>query len=244
MEVKIVSLNIRGVTGKERFLANLAAKLRVDFMFLQETDIDSERRFGELLESLGITTGSYSAGTNGTKVVCILQFSDRHEITDTNQDNEGRCTIARIKNRDGSQAITLVNTYAPCNKQEQREFVKNIHHKLEYFHKDEKMIWGGDFNVDYRENSMEARSLLETTQCFKLQNTAESMDKSGPHHTFRLRDNRTHTLRNLDRFYIHETYNTFKTHHTEVHKYSDHLAVVLDVGKDQDNRKKRKAAYW
>ena len=106
------------------------------------------------------------------------------------------------------------------------------------------MICGGDFNVDYRENSIEARSLLETIQCFKLQNTAESLDKSGPHHTFRLRDNRTHTLRNLDRFYIHETYNTFKTHHTEVHKYSDHLAVVLEVGRDQDNGKKRKAAYW
>ena len=83
MEIKIVSLNIRGVTGKERFLANLAAKLRVDFMFLQETYID--RRFGELLENLGITKGSYSAGTSKTKGVCILQFSDRYEFTDTNQ---------------------------------------------------------------------------------------------------------------------------------------------------------------
>ena len=124
MEIKIVSLNIRGVTGKERFLANLAAKLRVDFMFLQETYIDSERKFGELLENLGLTKGSYSAGTSKTKGVCILQFSDRHEITDTNQDNEGRCTIARIKSRGRSQEITLINTYAPCNKQEQREFVK------------------------------------------------------------------------------------------------------------------------
>ena len=68
---------------------------------------------------------------------------------------------------------------------------------------------------------------------------AESLDKSRQHHTFRLR-----RLRNLDRFYIHETYNTFQVHHTEVHKYSDHLAVVLEIGGDQEDGKKRKAAYW
>ena len=244
MELRIVSLNIRGVTGKERFLANLAAKLKVDFMFLQETYIDNDRKFKELLEDLGIVTGSYSAGTSGTEGVCTLQFSDRHEMMDTYQDTEGRCTIVRIKSRDGKKETTLVNTYAPCHKQEQREIIKNMHHKLENFHTNEKMIWGGDFNVDYRENSIEARSLLETIQCFKLQNTAESLEKSEPHHTFRLRDNRAHTLRNLDRFYIHETYNTLKIQHKEVHKYSDHLAVVLEIGNDQDNGKKRKAAYW
>ena len=54
MELRIASLNIRGVTGKEKFLANLAAKLRLDFMFLQETYIDSTRRFVNLLEELGI----------------------------------------------------------------------------------------------------------------------------------------------------------------------------------------------
>ena len=114
MAVRIVSLNIRGVTGKERFLANLAAKLKVDFMFLQETYIDSDRRFKELLESLGIATGAYSAGTSGTRGVCTLQFSDRHETIDTSQDAEGRCIIVRIKSRDGKKETTLVNTYAPC----------------------------------------------------------------------------------------------------------------------------------
>ena len=52
------------------------------------------------------------------------------------------------------------------------------------------------------------------------------------------------TLRNLDRFYIHETYNTFQNHHTEVHNYSDHLEVVLEIGRDQEDGKSRKAAYW
>ena len=97
--------------------------------------------------------------------------------------------------------MTLINTYAPCHKQEQREFVKKMHHKLEHFHKNQKMIWGGDFNVDYRENTIESRSLLETTQCFKLLNIAESLKNSTPQHTFRLRDNREPTLRNLDRFH-------------------------------------------
>ena len=117
-------------------------------MFLQETHIDNNRKFVNLLENVGIAKGTYSEGTSSTKGVCILQFSDNYEITDTNQDKEGRCTIARIKNRNGSQGMTLINTYAPCHKQEQREFVKKMHHKLEHFHKNQKMIWGGDFNVD------------------------------------------------------------------------------------------------
>ena len=119
-----------------------------------------------------------------------------------------------------------------------------MHHKLEHFHKNQKMIWGGDFNVDYRENTIESRSLLDPTQSFKLLNTAESLKISTPQHTFRIRDNREHTLRNLDRFYIHESYRTFKTHHTEVHKFSDHLAVVLEIGKNEEDGKKRKSAYW
>ena len=199
MKLRIVSLNIRGVTGKEKFLANLAAKLKLDFMFLQESYIDSERRFVELLEEVSITKGTYSAGKSNSRGVCTLQFSDNYEITGTNQDNEGRCTIARIKSRDGLQEMTLVNTYAPCNKQEQREFIEEMHKKLENFHQNQKMIWGGDFNIDHRDNTIESRSLLETIQSFKLKNTAESLKNSNMLHTFRLRDNRIHTLRNLDR---------------------------------------------
>ena len=140
--------------------------------------------------------------------------------------------------------MTLVNTYAPCNKKEQREFIEKLHKKLENFHQNQKMIWGGDFNIDHRDNTVESRSLLETIQSFKLQNTAESLKSSNMLHTFRLGDNRIHTLRNLDRFYIHESYSTFKIHHTEVHKHSDHLAVVLEIGKNGEDGKKRKSAYW
>ena len=61
---------------------------------------------------------------SNSRGVCTLQFSDNYEITDTNEDNEGKCTIAKIKSRDGSQGMTLVKTCIPCNKQEQREFIK------------------------------------------------------------------------------------------------------------------------
>ena len=81
-------------------------------MFLQETYIDNTRRFVNLLEELGTVEGTYSAGTSNSRAVCTLQFSvvQNYKITDTNQDNEGRCTIAKIKSRDGSQGITLINT--------------------------------------------------------------------------------------------------------------------------------------
>ena len=149
MELRVISLNIRGVTGKERFLSNLAAKHKIDFL-PQETYVDNKTKFGNLLEELGIAEGFYSAGKNNRKGVCILKFSDNDDITSTNQDSDGRCSIAEVKSKDGSHAATLVSTYAPCPKRQQKEFFKAIQNKIEHVHRNQKIVWGGDFNVDFR----------------------------------------------------------------------------------------------
>ena len=110
MELRVISLNIRGVTREERFLSNLAAKHKIDFLLLQATYVDNKTTFGNLLEELGIAEGTYSAGKNNSNGVCILKFSDNYDITSTNQDSDGRCSIAEVKSKDGSHAATLVNT--------------------------------------------------------------------------------------------------------------------------------------
>ena len=71
MELKIVSLNIRGVTGKEKFLANLAAKLRLDFMFLQETYIDSENE--SLVNKLNNQTTKGRVSPEGSELTFRFQ---------------------------------------------------------------------------------------------------------------------------------------------------------------------------
>ena len=121
MELRVTSLNIGGITGKERFLSKLAAEYKIDFLLLQETYVDNRTKFGNLLEKLGIAKGTYRAGKKNSKGVCILKYSDDYEITGTNQDSKGRCTIAEIS-KDGSHVATLVNTYASCHKQQQKEF--------------------------------------------------------------------------------------------------------------------------
>ena len=244
MEMRVISLNIRGVTEKERFLSNLAAKHRIDFMLLQETYINNNTKFVNLLEKLGIAEGSYSAGTHNSKGVCILKFSDKYDIINTNQDSDGRCSIVEIRSKDGLQEATLVNTYAPCPKRQQKEFFKEIQNKIENFHRNQKIVWGGDFNVDFRENSSEVTSLHETTQILGLHNTAEDLEEGTPIHTFQHRNNKEHIRRNLDRFYIDKNYKQIKVYHTEVHQYTDHLAVVIEIRKGKEENKKRKSAYW
>ena len=61
------------------------------------------------------------------KGVCKLKFSDNYEIMETNQDNERTCTIVEVQSKDKLHTVGLVNTYAPCNKQQQREFFKAKH---------------------------------------------------------------------------------------------------------------------
>ena len=244
MELRVISLNIRGVTEKERFLSNLAAKHKIDFMLLQETYINNKTKFVNLLEKLGIAEGTYSAGTHNSKRVCILKFSDKYDIINTNQDSDGRCSIAEIRSKDGLHEATLVNTYAPCPKRQQKEFFKEIQNKIENFHRNQEIVWGGDFNVDFRENSSEVISLHETTQILGLHNTAEYLEEGTPIHTFQHRNNKEHIRRNLDRFYIDKNYKQIKIYHTEVHQYTDHLAVVLEIRKGKEENKRKKSAYW
>ena len=238
MELRVISLNIRGVTEKERFLSNLAAKHKIDFLLLQEKYINNNTKFVNLLEKLGIAEGSYSAGTHNSKGVCILKFSDRYDIINTNQESDGRCCIVEIRSKDGLHEATLVNTYAPCPKRQQKEFFKEIQNKVENFHRNQKIVWGGDFNVDFRENSSEVISLHETTQILGLHNTAEHLEEGTLIHTFQHRNNKEHIKRNLDRFYIDKNYKQIKVYHT------DHLAVVLEIRRVKEKNKRRKSAYW
>ena len=191
-------------------------------MLLQETYINNKTKFGNLLEKLGIAEGTYSAGTNNSKGVCILKFSDKYDITSTNQDSDGRCSMSEIKSKDGLHETTLVNTYAPCPKRQQKEFFREIEHKIENLHTNQKIVWGGDFKVDFRENSSEVISLHETAQILELHNTAEDLEEGTPIHTFQHCNNKEHIKRNLDRFYIDKSYKQIKVYHAEVHQYTDH----------------------
>ena len=54
MEMRLVTINIRGVRDKDAYIRSLARKHRADFVLLQETYIDTEPKFKDLLEKLGI----------------------------------------------------------------------------------------------------------------------------------------------------------------------------------------------
>ena len=55
-----------------------------------------------------------------------------------------------------------------------RNFFKSIQNKIENFHKNQKIVWGENLNVDFREKSSEVTSLNETAQMLQLHNTADS----------------------------------------------------------------------
>ena len=58
MEMRLVTINIRGVRDKDADIRGLARQHRADFVLLvQETYIDTEPKFKDLLERLGISEG-------------------------------------------------------------------------------------------------------------------------------------------------------------------------------------------
>ena len=50
--MRLVTINIRGVRDKDAYIRSLARKHRADFVLLQETYIDTEPKFKDLLEKI------------------------------------------------------------------------------------------------------------------------------------------------------------------------------------------------
>ena len=115
LSLKILSLNISGLRKKTNNVSILIIKYKPDFIFLQETNINTIFLERQAIESLKLepSTCFFNYNVNKSNGTCILQTSDKWQITLVKYFQEGRTTLMKIKN--GNKSKTLMNIYAPAN---------------------------------------------------------------------------------------------------------------------------------
>ena len=214
---------------------------RADFVLLQETYIDTEPKFKDLLEKLGIAEGHQSPGTSRSKGVCTLKFSDKFNTINNSRDDHGRRSITEIESNKG-QRYTIVNTYFPTKTEgNQQKFIEDAKTN---FHQEGNIVWGGDFNIDEEEGTTTAQILEETMDSLQLKSTLPYLERDNPRHTFIHRNIELHTKRNLDRFYVPNPTDDIITRHIDTHKHTDHSAVHIERSNTSIGQQRRKSAYW
>ena len=90
MPIKIVSLNVSGLTQKIEPVKNLIKDHRPDFLCLQETNIHNKQTSDKILFDLGLTKGIFTYTNTQGNGTAILQTSDRWDIIDENRMLDGR----------------------------------------------------------------------------------------------------------------------------------------------------------
>ena len=124
-ELKILTLNIKSLSKKFRQGIILIKKYNPDFLFLQETYIDTERKANDLKIKMGLPEGYFSLGPFGSGVA-IFNCTVQWKITNINRDTQGRTIIATIQNKLQNNSLTLINSYAQATKQFQQNYFETI----------------------------------------------------------------------------------------------------------------------
>ena len=245
-ELKILTLNIKSLSKKFRQAIILIKKYNPDFLFLQETYIDTERKANDLKTKIGLPEGYFSLGPFGSGVA-LFNCTDKWKITNINRDTQGRTIIATIQNKIQNNALTLINSYAPATKQFQQKYFETLTQTIHAFHSQHPIILAGDFNNtkdrDRHRNYYKAlESLLETN------NLTDAYEQANPTkidttHTSAI----TNTSHRLDRVYTHKDLHIGQVQHIEeTLKFTDHKGVIAHIGirtTPQPTRKKR-SPHW
>ena len=145
--VKLLSLNVRGLNGekKRQAIYNFIRKKKIDICFLQETysSVECENvwknEWGGEVE--------LSHGTNHARgVMTLFRRGLDISIEERNVDAKGRYIWIKVVLQNHS--VQLLNIYAPTVESEQIGFYKNINNLLVKNNASQaKVITGGDFNI-------------------------------------------------------------------------------------------------
>jgi exonuclease III len=177
-KISIISININGLEKKIRQIIELIHQYKTDFIFLQETYVDTDFKAHKYLTQLGLQHACFSLARYAG--VGILQTSDSWDIIQQNTDSEGRIAIIQVESRNdrNPEKHTLVNVSAPALRIKQPFFFENLTDTLSQRCKHQKLIVGGDFNcvlnnLDLTRGTVDTRTRennREQTQSYILQN--------------------------------------------------------------------------
>ncbi len=246
----IITLNIRGIQHKSRHLTTLIRRHKPDFVCLQETNINTQYKANRLQHKLGLknTTNSLGTHSNGT---CILQTSDRWQITKEHTHTHGRITAIEIEGN--NTQYTLVNIYANSDRREQHQFYTELADMLTTQHNKHKIILTGDFNCTLDEHDIQnAPRTIITQRTDPRQKHLQTLNQIIAQHNLKdayrtqnpLGTATTHTHKQtnssarLDRYYIPTSNTHYETEHlNDTLNYTDHKAVKLTIGQNTNTQR-------
>src|SRR6202042_2854157 len=163
-QISIISINIHGLKTKIHHIIDLIHQYKTDFIFLQETYVDTDFKAQKYLTHLGLRHACFSLARHAG--VGILQTSDSWDIIHENTDSEGRIAIIQVKSRNdrNPEKHTLLNVYAPAVKIKQPFFFENLTDTLSQQYKHQKLIVGGEFNCVLNNLDLTRRTVDTTTR--------------------------------------------------------------------------------
>ena len=233
-DITVITLNIHSLKNKHKYIVHLVRKNKPDFIFLQETNINTHFLAQRYTTEMGFKNSTFSLGTYA-RGVAIIQTSDKFTVTHQYTDNQGRIAIVRVE--DNNSKYTLVNIYAPARDNEKPAFFDKLENILYTTYKDETLILGGDFNyteddldrpLTRNKNVQHSNFLDNTLRLFHLVDAYRTKYRRGQDTTF---ERKTYQATSrLDRFYIPMEETVAKVAHLrETLEYTDHKAVVVTL---------------
>ena len=248
-DIVLVTLNIRGLKNKQKYIIHLVRKHRPDFIFLQETNINTHFIAQRYTADMGFKNSIFSLGTYA-RGVSIIQTSDKYTVTHTHTDDEGRLAIIRVENENNK--YTLVNIYAPVRHADKPAFFLKLEEILEKNFTDDTLILGGDFNFTHASidrqgakiNNQNKQWLEHTLHTFNLVDAYRTTYPTGRDTTFK--HNSIVAKSRLDRFYVpNEKEITMVCRLEETLGYTDHKAVCIRLSNGEtDHARQRGSPHW
>lgn len=247
MDLKIATLNIRGVKKKENFIVNFIQRHRLDLILLQETYLSNKLEENTFLNDVGLKEAGFNPGDTRSRGVCTLICSDRVTPTSHHGDQNGRTLYTNFTFQ--KKEYTIINTYAPVMK------TGNFHSRLEYFRDtfqyiqnfitqpNREIIWAGDFNNDEEDTDPSTNLIHEHIRYLELQSTVPFLTENSERHTYVHRGHKQHTMKILDRVYVPNHYNSITLTHIDTTTHTDHFAAIIQINPPAQ-QSKRKAAHW
>ena len=145
-QLRLLSLNIRGLGKKTKYLLRIIRKYKPDITCLQETNVNNSYKQNKIMGKLGITKAYFNFAPHQNNGTAILQTSNKWELKQGTTHLDGRVILAKLVNADTS--YNIANIYAPGGEQRDRPFFFNELSALLYPLTDRhRTIMIGDYNI-------------------------------------------------------------------------------------------------
>ena len=247
LPIKIISLNVNGLSQKIIYIKHLIRDHRPDFLCLQETNIHDKQTSDKILFDLGLNKGIFTYTNTQGNGTAILQTSDRWDIIDENRILDGRVSVATVRHLE--ETLTIVNTYAPASTPNRIGFYTDLADTLFSFTDKHNIILIGDFNVTLENRDTVGISKDYQAGRIQLANIVSTLDlidgyrKIYPDkfdHTHKHRSIRR--LTRIDRIYLPANIKINNLEHLEqTLTFTDHKGLLVYLG---DREIKRNSPHW